>query len=115
MTTPPTPSPPGPAPKGLAALVLLFGTGAVWFVGFVSLLLVSFAFDSPRRTTSSDLVAGLLAAGVGGETLAAWLVGAGLALRRARTPRGLVAAAVGVGAVAVLLHAAAIALALFGP
>jgi hypothetical protein len=115
MTTPSTPGPPRLPPKGLAALVLLFGTGAVWFVGFVSILLVSFAFDSPRRTTSTDLVTGLLAAGVGGETLAAWFVGGGLALRRPRTSRSLVAAAVGVGTVGILLHSAAIALALFGP
>lgn len=105
---------PWPSPKVLALLVAVFGTAFVGMAGFVSVVAMSLAFDSPTRTTSTALVGDLLLGGVAGEALAAWIAGAGIALQGARPSRPLVGAAIAVCALAVAAHMAAMSLAFFG-
>jgi hypothetical protein len=103
-----------PSPKVLALLVAVLGTAFVGMAGFVSVVAMSLAFDSPKRTTSTALVGDLLLGGVAGEALAVWTAGAGIALRGARASRPTVGAAMAVCAVAVVAHMAALGLAFFG-
>ena len=102
------------ARKTVGILVAIGGPALTAGVSFVTVLVESFAFDSPLRRTSTGLVMSLLLAAAGGEALGS--IALGMAIYRHRSPGGrayLIGGAF-VAILGLLCHAASLGFALFG-